>query len=29
MRLQAIDEVSKSPGYKTLEDDFAKEIEAL
>jgi hypothetical protein len=29
MRLQAIDEVLKSPGYKTLEDKLAKEIEAL
>ncbi len=29
MRLQVIDEVTKSPGYKTLEDKLAKEIEAL
>jgi hypothetical protein len=29
MKLQAIDEVTKSPGYKTLEDELAKKIEAL
>ncbi len=29
MKLQAIDEVTKSPGYKTLEDNFTKEIKAL
>jgi hypothetical protein len=29
MRLQAIDEVTKSPGYKTLKDKQAKEIKAL
>jgi hypothetical protein len=29
MKLQAIDEVTKSPGYKTLKDELAKEIEAL
>ena len=29
MKLQAIDEVTKSPGYKTPEDQLAKEIEAL
>ncbi len=29
MRLQAIDEVTKSLGYKTLEDKLAKEIKAL
>jgi hypothetical protein len=29
MRLQAIDEVTKSPGYKTLEDELAKEIKAI
>ncbi len=29
MRLQAIDEVTKSPGYKTLEGKLAKEIKAL
>ncbi len=29
MRLQAIDEVTKSLGYKTLEDKLAKDIEAL
>jgi hypothetical protein len=30
MRLQAIDKVTKrSPGYKTLEDELAKKIEAL
>jgi hypothetical protein len=29
MRLQAIDEVTKSPGYKTLEDELATKIEAL
>ncbi len=29
MKLQAIDEVTKSLGYKTLKDKLAKEIEAL
>jgi hypothetical protein len=29
MRLQAIDDVTKSLGYKTLEDKLAKEIKAL
>jgi hypothetical protein len=29
MKLQALDEVTKSPGYKTLKDKPAKEIEAL
>jgi hypothetical protein len=29
MKLQAMDEVTKSPGYKTLEDKLTKEIKAL
>jgi hypothetical protein len=29
MKLQALDEVTKSPGYKTLEEELAKEIKAL
>jgi hypothetical protein len=29
MKLQALDEVTKSPGYKTLEEKPAKEMEAL
>ncbi len=29
IKLQALDEVTKSPGYKTLEDELAKEIKAL
>ncbi len=29
MKLHALDEVTKSPGYKTLEDKLAKKIKAL
>jgi hypothetical protein len=29
MKLQVLDEVTKSPGYKTFKDKLAKEIEAL
>jgi hypothetical protein len=29
IKLQALDEVTKSPGYKTLEDKLTKEIKAL